>query len=47
MDLRGKMKARGRPGFDGSCRVPEACRGPTTRNRLETRTANNNLALAA
>ncbi len=37
----------GRHGFDGSCRDPKACRGPTARNRLETRNANNNLALAA
>jgi len=42
-----KYLPRGRHGFDGSCRVPEACRGPTARNWLETRTANNNLALAA
>jgi hypothetical protein len=34
-------------GFDGSCRGPKACRHPPGRNLVETRTANNNLALAA
>src|SRR5260370_25018451 len=42
-----KMWCRGRHGFDGSCRGPKACRDPPARNLVETRTANNNLALAA